>query len=262
MAYHFIAIASVYSRGIRMGWHYAEENRLDKAKIQYFLDAFKAKCGEQVLGIHKIVTHSKDWASVIEKDSFFQDVIAIDKIDEFINYVAMDKELLAYDVAKFMLSIVPMTHLKLQKMLYLTYADFLVKTGKKLFGENIVTYKYGPVIEEVFHKFRTYGSTPIDLQEDARYALSTDQKIITPSFMKIIVSEHGVLAAENVLETIDRYASLSAYDLVEITHAKNGPWDRIYRLGRNSIISDKVIKNYHYLVQNKAHIFLQKQNLL
>ncbi|EME8194004.1 hypothetical protein LXE15_002557 [Enterococcus faecium] len=34
MAYHFIAVASYYAGGKRIGWHYASNDNLDKAIIQ------------------------------------------------------------------------------------------------------------------------------------------------------------------------------------------------------------------------------------
>ncbi len=84
------------------------------------------------------------------KGFFFKDVIITSDEETFIELVSQDQELTAYDVAKFILSIIPSTHLKLQKLLYFAYAEFLLRTGERLFKEPILAFKYGPVVESVF----------------------------------------------------------------------------------------------------------------
>lgn len=46
---------------------------------------------------------------------------------------------------------------KLEKLLVLAYGEYLVKTGKKLFNENIVIWEAGPMIKEVDEDFRCYA---------------------------------------------------------------------------------------------------------
>jgi uncharacterized phage-associated protein len=248
-AYHFIAIMSHYGRGIRIGWHYSSFEQLDKSLINVFFDKVKKKCGDVHFGIHKLSTDDTSWESVVQKDSFFSDVVVTDDMDIFINYVADDQELSAYDIAKFLLTVVPSSHLKLQKLLYYCYAEFLERTGQKLFKEPIVAYKYGPVVESVFKKFTIHGSSIIDYQEDETFIIATDSTATTPSFIKVAHSEHGLVALECIIDVLDKYGDLEPFKLVEKTHQKGGPWDRIYKPGWNSIISDELIIQYHSFVQ-------------
>lgn len=46
---------------------------------------------------------------------------------------------------------------KLEKLLILAYGEYLVKTGKKLFNEDIVIWKVGPMIKEVDRDFLRYA---------------------------------------------------------------------------------------------------------
>jgi uncharacterized phage-associated protein len=56
---------------------------------------------------------------------------------------------------------VPITPMKLQKMLYFLYRDYLRETNQSLFTERFSTWKYGPVLESVYYTFRDYGSQSI-----------------------------------------------------------------------------------------------------
>lgn len=48
------------------------------------------------------------------------------------------------------------THVKLQKILYYIYCDFL-KKGIPLFEDKIEKWQYGPVVPSVYNSFRSYG---------------------------------------------------------------------------------------------------------
>jgi uncharacterized phage-associated protein len=249
LAFHFIAIMSDYNQGSRIGWHYASEGKLDKAVINGFLSRVKKKCGNVQFGIHKLSTSETSWKSVKEKDKFFEDVIVVKDMDTFIDYISRDQELSAYDVAKLLLTTIPSSHLKLQKLLYYCYAEFLERTGQRLFDEPIVAYKYGPVVESVFRKFQKNGSSVIDYQEDEEFEIIPDQFAATPSFIKIAHSEHGAVAIDSIFTVLSKYGDMSPFDLVDKTHQEGGPWDRVYKPGKNYILTDELITQFHYLAK-------------
>lgn len=249
MAFHFMVIMSHYHKGVRVGWHYASEEKLDKDYLNDFMMNLKRKCGDVQFGVHKLSTNSLSIASVIEKDQFFEDVIFTEDPDIFIEYVTSDQTLTALDVSKLLLSIWPSSHLKLQKLLYYCYAEFLKRTGSKLFEEPIVSYKYGPVVESVFKEFTPHGSSIIDYEEDGQFIISPKTQAATPSFIKTVTSENGAVAVDCVIDVIKKYGDETPYDLVNRTHKKGGPWDRVYSAGRNREITDDSIIQYHYLVE-------------
>ena len=123
MAFHFIAIVSDFSGGRRYGWHYSSEDQLDKEYIKLFITRIKKECGHVQFGIHKLTTDDISWDSVVQMDSFFDDVIITNRIDDFIEVVSNDQQLSAYDVAKFVLAIYPVSHLKLQKFTLNSYLE-------------------------------------------------------------------------------------------------------------------------------------------
>jgi len=243
MAYHFIAIASYYEGGTRIGWHYSSNDSLDKTVIQNFLEKSKEMLGKIDFGIHKLTTDSVSWESVYEKDSFFKDVYIAKSADDFLQLLKKDKEISAIDIAKLFLTLSPVTNLKLQKLIYFTYATYLEKTKRKLFPEKIVAYKYGPVVEEVYHLYKDFGRNRIEETSDPVLYL---QEITVPmALAKMAMNENYKDILDTLKEVIELYWTKSASELVSISHVQGGPWDKVYSAGTyNRIIDDISILNY------------------
>ena len=53
------------------------------------------------------------------------------------------------------------TAMKMQKMLYFLYRDFLREFKVSLFSERFSAWKYGPVLESVYHTYKGFGSDGI-----------------------------------------------------------------------------------------------------
>lgn len=67
----------------------------------------------------------------------------------------------ATDIADYIIEIsekdIPVTNLTLQKLLYYTQVMSLVNTGEPIFIDDIVLWKHGPVIPNVYYKYLNYG---------------------------------------------------------------------------------------------------------
>ncbi|WP_138755075.1 Panacea domain-containing protein [Paenibacillus sinopodophylli] len=248
MFFHFIVISNNYLLGHRIGWHFSSPHKLDPIYLNSFMNKIESSCGDVQFGIHKLITDSDQWESVVKKDSFFKDVVIITDPDEFINHLNRDRELSALDVAKFILSMGEMSHLKLQKIIYYAFAEYLLKYKKRMFPEKIVAFKYGPVVEEIFYNYRQYGSSEIrDLEREIFYipgGLSG-----TPSMLKVLSSENGTKVVDSILEVLLNFEDHSAVDLVNKTHEKGGSWDAVYIPGANCEITEEAILKYHHIVQ-------------
>lgn len=120
------------------------------------------------------------------------------------------------------------TNLKLQKILYFAQAAHLAVNDKPLFDEEILAWKFGPVVKSVYEEFRKFGNSPIELSENQK----------APAF-----NDHLV----NFLESIwGIYGKFSAYELVNITHAHK-PWRLIFDQASdgNAIIPKELIQSYY-----------------
>ncbi|KKR47523.1 MAG: putative prophage ps3 protein01-like protein [Parcubacteria group bacterium GW2011_GWA1_40_21] len=121
------------------------------------------------------------------------------------------------------------TNLKLQKVLYFAQAYYLSKIGKPLFSDNIEAWEYGPVVPDVYRKFRHNGSNPIICEED-KSSLSDEDK-------------------ETLKKVWGTFGGYSASKLVDITHAHT-PWKEANK-STSKIISNKAIKEYYAPLLNK-----------
>ena len=104
-----------------------------------------------------------------------------------------------------------MTHLKLQKMVYMLYARFLAKHDASLFSNRFVAWQYGPVLTEIYDAFKKYGSRNI---EEPRK--NGDGLIM-------IVAEEGAFRGcfEEVWAKYERYSGSA---LVKVTHEEGSAW--------------------------------------
>lgn len=114
------------------------------------------------------------------------------------------------------------SNLKLQKLLYYAQGVHLALHDTPLFGENIEAWAHGPVVPEVYRKYKTYGDNPIRLQD-------TDEVV---NFSKI---EQEVLD-----EVYQVYGQFSAWKLREMTHDE-APWKNS---PQGYVITPKIMKDH------------------
>lgn len=120
-----------------------------------------------------------------------------------------------------------LTQMKAMKLLYYIQAASLVVTNKRMFDNDIVAWKYGPVVEEVHHKYAGCRGIVVQISkqdvEDYKELENDDE-------------------AAAILNSIyDTYGHSSAYDLMRQTHSER-PWQETTR---NQVISDKKIKDFY-----------------
>lgn len=239
MYQHFILVASSYFKGSRLGFHaVAKEGQLDNAVIEKLLKRL-SEINRDDVGIHSFITDSDSWESVIELDSFFEDIIICSDFDEFEERLKSDLKLSAVDVAKFFLAVIPISHLKLQKLVYLAYKAYLIKYRQPLFDEKIIAYQYGPVVEEVYQKFKKHGSETIEIDDPTNYILKDIH--LSQALGRMLLVKDTDKIIPTLLDTINRYGDLSAGQLVDLTHSPKGPWDTVYERNKNYEITDSVI---------------------
>lgn len=122
---------------------------------------------------------------------------------------------LATNVAKYILSLADIekgqviSNLALQKLLYYCQGYYLAFTenNEALFEENIVAWRYGPAVENVYQEYKKYGSASLPNNE------WTDEMVATLSEKQ-----------RNVIEAVnDVYKGYSAIALMEKTHMET-PW--------------------------------------
>jgi len=115
---------------------------------------------------------------------------------------------------------VPLTPMKLQKLLYFAQGWSLGLRGKSLVAEQPKAWPYGPVFQSVYFACRKYGSAPITAPLSPSDYEATVNKVRT-------IGGQEELAAEDVSlvrRVWDVYSGYSAWQLSALTHADGGPW--------------------------------------
>ena len=121
------------------------------------------------------------------------------------------------------------THLKLQKLLYNAQGVFLATTGNKLFDDDLEAWEHGPVVRNVYDTYCVFGRNPIIIP-------------VTPENNEIIRKIESDTETKNILDLVyDNFSIYTAWQLREMSHVKNGPWDKTEK---NQIIDTKLIKDY------------------
>ena len=106
------------------------------------------------------------------------------------------------------------TNLQLQKILYITEVFSLGILGKTIFNSKIEAWDYGPVVPEVYHKFKYFVDTPIP-----EFAFPRDIEQCDSDECKFID------------EMVELTKGLKGWELVAITHRQGTAWSNTYQEG-------------------------------
>ncbi|MCA0380739.1 MAG: DUF4065 domain-containing protein [Bacteroidetes bacterium] len=117
------------------------------------------------------------------------------------------------------------TNLKVQKLLYYVQGYHLAFFDQPLFEETIEAWMYGPVVPEVYHQYKDFGSGPITFE-------STDASIIQLDN-----------ATEDMFnQVMHEYGKFSAIRLMEMTHAER-PWTEAFNTA-HKVIDLSLMRDY------------------
>ncbi|MDG6896589.1 hypothetical protein A6A19_00910 [Actinobacillus delphinicola] len=135
----------------------------------------------------------------------------------------------ALDVANYIIAFcntrnIPITHLKLQKLLYFVQANFLFTLNEPCFNDEIIALPYGPVVRSVFEEFRSRNV-------GASQLTSSDNNHI------------HLLHIDLIDETLVALAKRDAFTLVEMTHNQS-PWRNAFNRGIGTEIENSSIREF------------------
>lgn len=142
---------------------------------------------------------------------------------------------------------IKISNLKLQKLLYYVQAASLVFENRPIFSDKIQAWKYGPVVEEVYHTFKVFANDAIE-KPASEFSLSF-----------ILNKRHDEEIEDRDKELIDRvvdsYKDYSAIKIMKKTHSE-APWKETFER-TNKIISHDIIQSYYS--ENQGEIYGQEQ---
>jgi len=118
----------------------------------------------------------------------------------------------------------PLSHRKLQKLLYYCQALSLHEHNEPIFSDAIEAWEFGPVCSKVFHTWKGYG-------------YKTLPKVT------IDISKYPIKTINIVLVVLATFGSLSQEELIEMSHI-DAPWANNYIDSRNNILNIEAIAEY------------------
>ncbi len=121
-----------------------------------------------------------------------------------------------------------LTPMQIQKLVYLSHGWYLAfNNGNPLITDEIQAWQFGPVIPELYNKFKKFGSGIIDELDPLSCAVI--DATVTP-FLDAIV---------------DSYGQFHAFQLSALTHETDSPWYEVYyRCGKFAPIPNTKIFDY------------------
>jgi prophage ps3 protein 01 len=115
------------------------------------------------------------------------------------------------------------TNMKLQKLLFYAQSAFLAIKGVPLFNNNILAWEHGPVIPEIYDKFKINGNKGITEYSE------NDLKDISKDDVNLLIDVYNL------------FGEYSAWGLRNLTHSEN-PWKSTER---NDVITiDKMANTF------------------
>lgn len=139
----------------------------------------------------------------------------------------------AIDIANFFVDLANsdsddcMTNLRVNKLIYFAQAWSLVRRNVPLFSEEIQAWTYGPVVQSVYQVFKGYGRDRI--------------QYVHGDYSPDIFSSEEL---ELLIDVAQCYGRFTSPALVDITHASNSPWKRVFSENENNVISKESLREY------------------
>lgn len=118
------------------------------------------------------------------------------------------------------------------KLTYLCHGWMLGVHGRPLIADDVVAWRYGPVVPSVYMRFRRWGGNPIKVSMGD---VGHDDELFDRQQRSMIGS------------VLHAYRNHSAFDLSAITHQKGTPWDMVYAngAGRGCVIPNGLIQKHY-----------------
>jgi len=119
---------------------------------------------------------------------------------------------------------------QVNKMLFMCYGTYLAQLNKKLFEESPKAWPFGPVFPKVYKTFD---------RKEMPIIFSNENKELFKA---------NIVALNICCAVVDRYSSVSAYDLSMWSHKEGSPWfQTVYSespIVWNKVIEDGITKQY------------------
>ncbi len=156
------------------------------------------------------------------------------------------KEYRAEAIANFILNLaadekIEIDHLKLQKLLYISFGCCTFFLNRYIFKDPIEAWKYGPVVPSIYYEFQECGRHPIPHTKRAYiFDFFGDEEA------KIAEIDPADENLKSCMEAVfSTYKHTESSKLISMTHTKGTPWYSYYDGTPHKKIPREAIKEYY-----------------
>lgn len=128
--------------------------------------------------------------------------------------------------------------MKLQKLIFILYKNYLKDTRSKLFLDNFEVWQYGPVVPSVYNAFKQYRSNSIK-----NYYVSGDGNYSTVSF------DNNDFKT-NFERVWQKYKELDGVYLSKLTHQEDTAWSKAFSKKEPTLSDDDIYSEKEYVIGN------------
>jgi uncharacterized phage-associated protein len=111
---------------------------------------------------------------------------------------------------------IPLTNLHLQKVIFFSHGNFIIRTGLDLILNRFEAWDHGPVVPELYHALKKYDDRKIDGRAQ-RY------DFISKAYVDVL-DDFALSTTSFLEEMLMFYGRMNPWELVKLSHAKGGPW--------------------------------------
>lgn len=145
---------------------------------------------------------------------------------------------------------IPVSPMKLQKIMYFVASEYAKETGEQLFTENFEAWKYGPVLRSIYREFKPFGGFPIT-------AFAT-QDALGNTYRAAEALDPELRVAIDTVWTSAR--DQSAIDLYRLTHTAGSAWSQAWEKGQQYITPNLVTQDTTYQEALRIPVHAQQVN--
>lgn len=148
----------------------------------------------------------------------------------------------SFDVSKKILELASydgqqLSPMKLIKLVYIMHGWHLGIKGTPLINDSIQAWQYGPVIPELYHVIKRFGTESVD-----------------PNLIDLYSKKTLSAETSGFVESLwPSYKDMSAIELSALTHIDGSPWSETYNGEYYKPISNETIQSYYSRLIEKAN---------
>lgn len=148
---------------------------------------------------------------------------------------------------------IALSHMQVQKLVYLSHGWHYAACGIGLIRNDFEAWEHGPVVKALYGALRQYGNSKIDGRALWYDALQDKWQLATAELTQ---------DAQDIVERVfNRYGTMSAFELSDLTHEPGSPWHDVWHsaagIGNFGMrISEQLIRDYFDLLSRSRRSIL------